>query len=614
MRAQISFSPSSALRVAVPAALTLLCFWLLARRLDPAAMGDSLRALGQTGPLNWLAALAATLVSFWAIGRYDAVAHRHLATGVLTRTARRSGACAIAFSQAVGFGLLTGSFARWRLLPGLRWRDAVRLTVFVAVSFLTALAALIGLVSLFDTPWPARPWLPVCGLLVLPLLLGLAFCLPVIRIGRFRLTLPTLPALAGIALWTVIDTAFAALALTVLIPETASLTWAAVFPAYLVALGSALISGTPGGLGPFELTLILLLPAGTEAQVIAGVIGFRLVYFALPALIAGAVLLRRPFGPAMAETAATATSLPANLLRAETAVIRQSGGQILCAGDAAVAAIRTPQLIAGIFDPISGPMPEVLNLLWVTARSANRIACLYKCGARSAALARRAGWKVQRIAREAVIDTARFDLSTPRHRQLRRKLRHAERGGLTITRDSAPPLAALTAIDTAWQADRGRARGTTMGRFCADYIQGQEIFVARLNGEARAFVTLHATSSEWCLDLMRWQPGLPDGVMHALITAAIRAAAAAGVPRLSLAAVPDHRLSRDSGSGLAQFKASFAPRWEPLYLAAPDAPALALAAADLARTIFWPGPAASPSPQAIHEDVEQNGFAMRPAP
>ncbi|MFI4861863.1 MAG: hypothetical protein ACIAXF_14415, partial [Phycisphaerales bacterium JB063] len=51
---------------------------------------------------------AATVISFWSLGRYDAIAHRHLGTDIRARSASRAGVCAIAFSQTVGFGLLTG--------------------------------------------------------------------------------------------------------------------------------------------------------------------------------------------------------------------------------------------------------------------------------------------------------------------------------------------------------------------------------------------------------------------------------------------------------------------------------------------------------------------------
>jgi len=107
-----SLSPFSA-----PFAVMMLCLWLLQSRVEQ----PSLQALGglisQISPLKWLGALMATGLSFWALGRYDLVAQRHFGTGFDNRLVRGAGMAAIALSQAIGFGLITGSIARWRLLP-----------------------------------------------------------------------------------------------------------------------------------------------------------------------------------------------------------------------------------------------------------------------------------------------------------------------------------------------------------------------------------------------------------------------------------------------------------------------------------------------------------------
>ena len=84
------------LRVGVPVVVAVLCFWMLARVLGDTDLGEAAQVLAAIPAFDWLSAAAATLISFWAVGRYDAVAHRHLNTGVKTRTAHKSGACAIA--------------------------------------------------------------------------------------------------------------------------------------------------------------------------------------------------------------------------------------------------------------------------------------------------------------------------------------------------------------------------------------------------------------------------------------------------------------------------------------------------------------------------------------
>jgi len=156
----------------------------------------------------------------------------------------------------------------------------------------------------------------------------------------------------------------------------------------------------------------------------------------------------------------------------------------------------------------------------------------------------------------------------------------------------------MAGVAARWAKAHGGERGFSMGRWCPDYVAGQRVFLARHEGRVIAFVTLHESPGEWTLDLLRSLPDCPDGTMYALLTAAIDAARAAGIPRLSLAAVPcaQHRRKarHPPDGGLTRFKAAFAPRWEPLYLCAPSCWALGLAAADIARAIFRPAPLASP--------------------
>ena len=90
----------------------------------------------------------ATFASFAALAQYDALMHRVLATRQTPSQARRAGWVAIAISQTVGFGLVSGALVRWRMLPGSSLRDASRLTAAVAASFLAAWAMLSAAVML----------------------------------------------------------------------------------------------------------------------------------------------------------------------------------------------------------------------------------------------------------------------------------------------------------------------------------------------------------------------------------------------------------------------------------------------------------------------------------
>ena len=142
------------LRLTAPFAMAALCIWAVSARVELPSPGELWRLLAEIKSWQWFAAVAATAVSFWALGRYDSVAHRHLQTGLDSPQARKAGMAAIAFSQFAGFGLFTGAYARWRLVPGLTAVQAAQLTGLVALTFMAALTLLSGLAMLACSPGP----------------------------------------------------------------------------------------------------------------------------------------------------------------------------------------------------------------------------------------------------------------------------------------------------------------------------------------------------------------------------------------------------------------------------------------------------------------------------
>lgn len=594
--------------------------------LDATAIRD---ALVTVTPLQWAVALGATFLSFAALAQYDALIHRALGTGADPERARRAGWSAIAISQVLGFGMISGALVRWRMLPGTSLVETSKLTATVAASFLAAWAVL-SAGALFFVPGtvPGLHPVAVTGLAVLALGLGgalaiAAFLHPELRLGKVVLRMPALPVMSRILWLAAVDTGFAALALWALLPNGAPLPLGTLYAAFLLALGAGFVSGTPGGVGPFEMALLLLLPAADEASLLAAVLAWRAVYYGLPAALAMIVIARpqrrrgavvpeprsaQMIGPG--ETRPTALNWALETAPAETGLLAQGEHGLLFDAELHSGWMvgRSGQVLAGVLDPF-GPRPShraLLGALTTQATSEGLTPCLYKVGSRTAVLARNAGWHVAPVAQEIWIDTARFTLDTPERSGLRRKLRRATKTGLSVSEctPEALPMDELIALNSAWIDARGSERGFSMGRFTPAYVATQRVFVARLEGRAVAFASFHAGAREWVLDLMRPAPDAPDGTMQALIIAAVEAARDAGAPELSLAALPPEAASHrgpaaaiwrqaargKAAAGLRQFKIGFAPQARPLYIAAPSRPALVLAAADLARAIHRPAP------------------------
>ncbi|MGR3581162.1 MAG: phosphatidylglycerol lysyltransferase domain-containing protein, partial [Sagittula sp.] len=127
---------------------------------------------------------------------------------------------------------------------------------------------------------------------------------------------------------------------------------------------------------------------------------------------------------------------------------------------------------------------------------------------------------------------------------------------------------------------------------CPLYLSDKPLFGAWHKGRLIAFTSWLQTGGALSLDLVRHEAETPQGTMHGLVQAVIAHARAQAIAEVSLAALPHPALPgrlKDC-AGLTRFKASFAPRWRPLYIGAPDAVQLALAAADIRRAIVNPAP------------------------
>lgn len=608
----------------VPLVLLIVFGWLIVTKASSLDFASIFAAVHAITPVQWGVAVLAACVSFWAIGRMDAVVHRLMGTGTPDHIAQLSGIASVATAQLTGFGLLTGTLARWRVLPDINLWRAAQITGAVSASFMLALGVISALMVLI-----VGPDIPFARLIALA---GLVFAAALVTgsvwqpRGLIRLRLPSLKAQASLLALALLDTGAAALTLYVLIPEPLLPPPELFYTIFLLALGAGLLGTTPGGVGPFEMMFLLLLPALPQAPILAAIMGYRLVYFALPALLAAGLLIAGPTLTRLTR-ARVVPSRPAprlqhantvpgqpvaigalsyNARRAEAGLMRQGEFDLLYdAQDRPLSLVApTGQSLIMLSDPLDkAQCPHAaLETLHMAARQRFLTPCLYKCSARTAAIARHAGWQVVQVAQEARIIPAKFDLAAPACRQLRRQIRKASAAGVRVTEAEAHlPIAGMQDVAQDWAAYRGAVRGFSMGQYCAEYVGGQRVYLARRNGQLVGFASFHEAWSERTLDVMCHRATAPAGTMHLLIAHAIEAAGRDGCARLSLAAVP--RLSGNlplpaaitakiddmtGAAGLIRFKSCFAPQWEPLYIAAPGPLGLALAGLDLVDRITRP--------------------------
>ncbi len=609
----------------VPLLMTLgivALLWERAAQLDFPAI---LQTVATVRPWQWMLAILASAGSFWAVGHYDRVLHAQLGTGIAAKPARHTGMAAIGLSQFLGFGALTGTLIRWRMVPELSLWQAARLSAAVSLSFLAGWAVVAALAVLVFQPEIAGMTTLATGAIALAGLMVLISIFP----PRFmaRLPWPSLKTIGTVIGLAATDTILAGLALYALMPPELALALGQTVAAYLFSLGAGLIGNTPGGVGPFEATMAALLPSVDLASLFGAVLAFRLVYYALPATIAALFILRGPRGPHLAEEPRLmrphhSPYLPLEIEtqlfaapRAEANLLRTRDFSLLTTPKGKALGLVAPigQSLVMLSDPlIARQCPAATReALSRAAARRYRMPAIYKCGARMAASARAAGWAVLPTAEEAWLDPKAFTLAGAPYRQLRRILKKADAGRLRIEEAGLTlPLDQMDRVATEWKAQRGRERGFSMGTYDRDYISCQRVFLAWQGTNLVGFVSFHETQGEMTLDLMRSGDAAPDGTVQKLIVAAIAAARTDGIPRVSLAAVPwqgedahgltawirGKLLARSGAQGLRRFKAAFAPNWEVLYLAAPGPVSLGIAGMDILRRITAPPPRATRNP------------------
>lgn len=551
-------------------------------------------AIRQVSAGQWGLAIAATGASYWAVGRYDGLVHGLLGTGIAPNTAMKSGMTSIAIAQFAGFGILTGALVRWRLLSGFDLMQSLRVSLFVSATFLAGWACVTATSALvFD---PALKNSQIWAMLVLAAL-GVLIIFSLTS-PKTRPALPSLKTIGTILSLVAVDLFFAGVSLYVLLPAGLIVAPGLFITIYLLAFGAGLVGGTPGGIGPFEITLVALLNVGPTEPLLASVLAYRLVYYLIPASLATIALIKGPLRP---------ESKPRPLLNiptqhaflspetekalwqsdwAEANLLRQGDFGCMTIGKRPTALVAPlGQTLVMLGAPLTkSAVPNFLKQFSQLAQDRKRGALLYKSSAKFAVAARKKGWRVLPVVREAWIDPTTFSTKSPSRRQLRRFIRKACSAGVEVSQGGQNlPYSEMLRVSEHWARDHKGERGFSMGYYDEDYIGCQRVFLARQSGHLIAFLTLHETRTEWAVDLMRSTSGTPCGTMHSLICAAIEAAAESRITVFSLAAVP-HEVSAettllrkfrehvcDSGNadGLLRFKNSFAPHWRTLYAIAP---------------------------------------------
>ena len=260
---------------------------------------DIIRQLRSISRFNLALAFLLTISNFLVLTGYDTLAVRYIRHPLsYSRTAFTS-FVGYAFSQGLGFPMLTGGSLRFRLYSG--WGlSALEIANIVAFNGLTFWMGYLMLASIafMVEPYsiPAMIHLPFQSLRLIGLLMLLAvlgyFLVGILRerpfkIWRWEFPMPSPKYFFAQLAISCMDWAVAASVLYVLLPHRANLSFEAFLGVFLLAQFLGIMSHIPGGLGVFETIVVFLLsPTLPAAGVVGSLVAYRAVYYLLPLIVA----------------------------------------------------------------------------------------------------------------------------------------------------------------------------------------------------------------------------------------------------------------------------------------------------------------------------------------
>lgn len=284
-------------------AVGLLTLTALHALIQEVHLRDIRRAFAALAGWQIAAAIGFTAASYGLLTLYDVLALRIIGRPLPYRTAALASLTSYTLSHNLGFALLTGGSARYRIYTaaGLAPADIVRVIAVASLTFWSGVVAMAATALLLHPTmlelagWSLDPAVQrVVGTVLLALLLGVIVWTGrhggTISLWRWSFPRPSAGQAALQPLLAALDLAAASAALYVLVGSATPEQFPAFFLGYALAMIVALLSHLPGGLGVFEAVMVAALPGIDPAALLAALILYRVIYYLLPLAIAVVLL------------------------------------------------------------------------------------------------------------------------------------------------------------------------------------------------------------------------------------------------------------------------------------------------------------------------------------
>ena len=277
--------------------------WLLFKDLRGLSFASLKSAVASIPLARWLLAIGSTSLAYAALAWYDQIALLHLRQRLSWRFVAVASFTAYALAHNIGASVLSGAVVRYRAYStqGLSVGEIGVLVAFCSFTFGLGAATVAGLSLLFHPELVERfagaPfWLGQAGavtLIAAPSLYAVGSLLhfPPLKIGAYELVYPRPPVAARQLLAGPLELIGASGIIYFALPAAANPGFAVVLGVFVASFSIALISHAPGGLGVLEFTFLNAMPDAPQANVVAALLVFRLLYLIVPLIFALIVVL-----------------------------------------------------------------------------------------------------------------------------------------------------------------------------------------------------------------------------------------------------------------------------------------------------------------------------------
>ncbi len=266
-------------------------------------------------------------------------------------------------------------------------------------------------------------------------------------------------------------------------------------------------------------------------------------------------------------------------------------------------------------DPVA-PQETAMSLIWkfkeLADRHAGRIA-FYEVRREHLHMYIDIGLSLMKMGESARVRCSDFSLNGGSRKGLRYTLRKIEEDGWSF--EIIPPeqvkgiISELRHVSDSWLEHKNtREKGFSLGSFQEEYLYYQPVAIVRKDHSIAAFANMWLSSvmEEASIDMMRYMPDAPKGIMDFMFTKLILWSKEQNYTWFDLGMAPfsgleSHHLAPmwsklgaflySNGEnfynfqGLRQFKEKFDPVWEPRYLASPGGLSLPVVLSDAAALV-----------------------------